>query len=163
MGVVTLTRVDFRLVHGQVAGTWIKQLSARKLIIMCDEVGNDPFMVEMFNLAAPPGCEIIAYPIDKGVEEWKANQFGDGRLIILFRYVESAKKAFDLGYNMESLNIGQVPGGPDRKHASNTVSLSKAELDMLLDMESKGVNVFFQPVPYEKVVKLEAVAKRMVF
>jgi D-glucosaminate-specific PTS system IIB component len=163
MGVVTMSRVDFRLVHGQVAGTWIKQLAATKIIILCDEVGNDPFMVEMFNLAAPPGCEIIAYPIEKGVEEWKKDQFGDGRLIVLFRYIASAKKAYECGFEFESLDIGQVPGAPDRKWATNTVSLSQVELRTLEEFAQKGIKVYFQAVPYEKATDLSAVSQKMKF
>lgn len=163
MALITMTRVDARLVHGQVAGRWIKHLLAERIIIIGDEIAKDPFMIEMFQLLSPPGTKILCYPIAQAVEEFQKDQFGEGRIIIMFKEILTADKAWRAGVKYKEINIGQVPGGPGRKLAWATVSLSKEELALLEGLEKDGVNVYFQAVPDDKQQPLDSVAKKMKF
>lgn len=163
MAEIMMTRVDARLVHGQVAGRWIKTLDVGRVIIIGDEIANDPFMTDLFDLLSPPGTKIICYTIQKAVEEFQKNCFGSGRVMILFKELTAAAEAYKQGFKYESLNIGQVPAGPGRKLAYATVSLSEEELKLLLDLEHSGVRVYFQAIPDDKQHPLDAVAEKMKF
>lgn len=160
MAVITMTRVDARLVHGQVAGRWFKTLAADRVIIIGDEIANDPFMVELFKLASPPGTKILCYTISQAVEEFQKDQFGQGRIILMFKTIEAADEAWRAGVKYESLNIGQVPGGPGRRLAHATVSLSMDELALLEGLERDGVRVYFQAIPDDKQQPLEPISKK---
>lgn len=160
MGAIVMTRIDARLVHGQVAARWTKYLNASKIVIVSDQVASDPFMVELFNLAAPMGTSVICYSLDEAVAEWEKDQFGDGRIIILFQDVPFAKKALESGIGYERINVGQVPGGPGRQHAVETVSLSQEEFEMLAAIEQAGVEVYFQSVPDVAETPLSKVAPK---
>lgn len=163
MALITMTRVDARLVHGQVAGRWIKHTLADRIIIIGDEIANDPFMIEMFQLLSPPGTKIVCYTIARAVEEFQKGEFGDGRIIIMFKEIQTADNAWRAGVKFKEINIGQVPGGPGRKLAWATVSLSKQEVELLEGLAQEGVNVYFQAVPDDKQQPLDAVAKKMKF
>ena len=163
MAVITMTRVDARLVHGQVAGRWLKILLADRVIIIGDEIANDPFLIEMFQLLSPPGTKIICYTIAQALAEFEKDQFGEGRIIIMFKEIPMADKAWRSGIRYKEINIGQVPGGPGRKLAWATVSLSQAELSLLEGLDRDGVRVYFQAVPEDKQQQLESVAKKLKF
>jgi D-glucosaminate-specific PTS system IIB component len=163
MAVITMTRVDARLVHGQVAGRWIKHTLAERIIIIGDEIAKDPFMIEMFQLLSPPGTKILCYTIAQAVEEFQRDEFGDGRIIIMFKEIPTADKAWRAGVKFKEINIGQVPGGPGRKLAWATVSLSEHELALLSGLEKDGVNVYFQAVPDDKQQPLDPIAKKLKF
>lgn len=161
MSNIAMTRVDARLVHGQVAARWTRTLSASKIIVIDDETAKDSFMVELFQLAAPAGAKILCYTQDKAVERWGINQFGKGPIIVIFKDIETAKSVYEKGVTFESLNIGQVPKNENRKAAYNTVHLSDEELDQLLQLSKSGVEVYFHPTPEDKRATLESVAKKM--
>jgi D-glucosaminate-specific PTS system IIB component len=161
MAVVTMTRVDARLVHGQVAGRWLKTLNADRVVIVEDEVANDPFMVELFELASPPGTKMICYSFEQAVKEWEKDEFGEGRIIIMFKYPQSADKAWRMGVKFKALNVAQVPGGPGRRLAHATVSLSEAEMDLLENLANEGVNVYIQQVPEDRQMPILTVIKKM--
>lgn len=36
-------RIDYRLIHGQVITKWLKRSNADKIIVIDDELYNDPF------------------------------------------------------------------------------------------------------------------------
>ena len=131
MAKLMMTRVDYRLVHGQVAGQWIKSLDVNRVVILDDVTAADEFMLEVFEVIAPPGTEIVAYGVEEGVEEWKKDQFGDGKVLVLFREVVDAERAYRLGFDYPSLNVAQSPGREDRKQAVLTVCLSNQEADLI--------------------------------
>ena len=148
MGTIVMTRCDHRLVHGQVGGQWLKRLSARKIVILCDEVVNDPFMCEMFEVSAPIGTKIVCYGVEEGVNKWKEDQFGPGNIIVLFKYTIDAVHAYELGFTFENLNIGQSSSGNDkdgnpRKLVTRAIYLSKEEAEGLRKI-SKEIHVFSQ-------------------
>lgn len=161
MADIKMVRVDARLVHGQVAGKWFKALSADRVIIIEDECAKDPFMVELFQLASPPGTEIVCYTFEQAVEEWNKDRFGKGRIIVLFKYPESADKAWRMGVKFENLNVAQIPGGPGRKLAYATVSLGKKEMDLLEGLINDGVNVYIQQVPEDRQQPMMPIIQKM--
>ena len=158
---VAMTRVDFRLVHGQVAARWTRAFAATKILVIDDETSKDAFMKKLFSMTAPAGSKIFVYSIEEAVAKWNKNKFGKGPIIVIFRDIASAKKAHDLGIEYPSLNIGQVPKTDDRVQAYNTVCLSERELDTLIDLDKAGVEVYFWPTPDDKREVLENVVKKL--
>ena len=48
MGNLVLTRIDSRLIHGQVMTKWVNQVQANKIIVVSDELANDEFMRSIY-------------------------------------------------------------------------------------------------------------------
>ena len=107
---IKLIRIDFRLMHGQVVTNWIKQVSADSILIVDDKLAADKFLAQVFLMAAPPGVKVAIRPIEKAVAAFKKDVFKDKKLLILFKSVENAKKAFDLGFPMKALQAMQNEG-----------------------------------------------------
>ena len=158
---IAMTRVDFRLVHGQVAARWTRTLAATKIIVIDDGTAKDPFMQKLFSMTAPAGSKIFVYTIKQAIEKWNKNKFGKGPIIVIFKDIASAKKAYDAGFQYESLNIGQVPKADDRVQAYNTVCLSETELDTLINLSDSGVEVYFWPTPDDTRETLPNVVKKL--
>ncbi|HAH3645786.1 TPA: PTS sugar transporter subunit IIB [Escherichia coli] len=50
-------RIDYRLIHGQVITKWLKRSDANKIIVIDDPLSRDPFLAEVYKMAAPSGVE----------------------------------------------------------------------------------------------------------
>lgn len=153
MANIMMNRIDFRLVHGQVAGTWIRNLGVTRIIILSDEVGSDPFMIDMYKLAAPAGCEINAYTVADGCKMYKDGDWGEDKTLVLFKYTREALAAWNNGFEFDALNVGQVPSGPGKRQITPAVSLDQAEMEELQQLSAKGVRVYFQAVPIEDALE----------
>jgi D-glucosaminate-specific PTS system IIB component len=157
-----MSRVDARLVHGQVASRWIKLLHADCVVIVEDEVANDEFQVEMFNVVAPPGVTIECLTVDKAIEKWNDGTFGKGNTIILFKYPQTAVKAWKAGLKFDRLNVAQVPMATGRARVYNTVHLSPEEREMFTSfVQDDGVDVYIQAVPEDKQMPIVEAIKKM--
>ena len=55
---LVLTRIDDRLIHGQVMTAWIKNKKATQVVIVDDLVAEDDYMIEVLEMAIPDtSCE----------------------------------------------------------------------------------------------------------
>ena len=52
---IVLTRIDDRLIHGQVVTAWIKQYPINKILIIDDELSQNRLMERIYKAAAPIG------------------------------------------------------------------------------------------------------------
>lgn len=141
------TRLDYRLVHGQVCVAWIPQLAIKRVIIISDTLGKNTFMAKVHQMAVPSGVKCDTYTLDKAMEEWNANQFGDGRVMVLFQESDTAKRAWDAGYHFDTLQIGTMPSATGKKLISNQCYVGDADASNFRYLMDKGVRIFCQLTP----------------
>ncbi len=53
---IQMIRVDYRLLHGQVAVSWTSALGADCILLVSDTVLNDKLRLQALSLAKPEGC-----------------------------------------------------------------------------------------------------------
>ena len=157
---ICMTRVDFRMIHGQVASVWIPHFSAKKVVIIDDATSKDDFTKQILIFAAPRGTTVEFYNVADGVEEYKNTGFGNGNVIVIFRSIKQAHQAYLKGFEFESLNVGQTPRGSDMMHATATVFVTKQDVDDLADLDAKGVKVYFRQEISKPEVSLSSVLNK---
>lgn len=158
---ICMTRVDFRMIHGQVASVWIPHYSATKVVIIDDQTSKDNFVKQILIFAAPKGTTVEFYNVEDGVAQYQKDQFGNGKVIVLFRSIEQAYVAYQKGFKFESINIGQTPRGSDLLHATATVYVSAQDVHQLIDLKDQGVYVYFRQEISKPEVQLDTVVKKL--
>ena len=158
---IKLERVDFRLMHGQVVTNWIKQVSADAILIVDNDLASDKFLAQVFLMAAPPGVKISIKSIEKAVQAGREGKYDKLNILVLFKSVENAKRAYDLGFPMESLQIGGLGNGEGRIMISLEIGMTREEVSMLQEMESKGVKVSLQVTPKDPKIALSEAVKEI--
>lgn len=157
---IELTRVDFRLIHGQVITRWLTQCQINEIVTIDTALSKDEFMQEVFKMAAPKGVKITIISIEDAVKLQQAGGLDKNRVMVLFKGVEQLHSAVELGFNLNKVQIGGLGGGPGRKAVNNAITLDRKDADMLLDLETKGIEVYFQTTPdYPSETLQKAVAK----
>ena len=64
---LVLTRIDDRLIHGQVMTAWIKNKKATQVVIVDDLVAEDDYMIEVLEMAIPEEIAIGIFNKEDGV------------------------------------------------------------------------------------------------
>ena len=62
---ILLTRIDNRLIHGQVATQWCGVVGANLLLVANDAVSKDEFRQGLMNMAAPAYAQTRFFSIEK--------------------------------------------------------------------------------------------------
>lgn len=142
MAKLAMVRVDYRMVHGQVAVTWVRSTNADQVIVINDDAANDKVQKSIMKVSIGAGTKLRVWGVERAVEKYKEDKFGKGIAIVIFRTVEDAYKAYKLGFDYKKLNVGQVPLEDGRRHAVATVNLSDEEMGILTELHDDGVDVY---------------------
>lgn len=144
---IVLTRVDFRLIHGQVITRWVTQCQINEIVTVDDALSNDTFMQDVFKMAAPKGVKIRIISAEEAVKAQQNDEFTKSKVMILFKSVQALDNAIRGGLKLDEVQIGGLGGGPGRKAVNNAITLDRADADSLLALEEMGIKIYFQTTP----------------
>ena len=157
---IELTRVDFRLIHGQVITRWLTQCQINEIVTIDTALSKDAFMQEVFKMAAPKGVKITIVNVEDAVKRQQEGAFDKNRVMVLFKGVAELNAAVQAGLKLEKVQIGVLGGGPGRKAVNNAITLDRADADTLIELEKMGIEIYFQTTPdYPSETLQKAVAK----
>ena len=159
--IIVHARIDYRLIHGQVITKWLKRSNADKIIVIDDELYNDPFLAEVYKMAAPSGIEVIMTSIEETTTRWNEKNFYTGKLLILFKSIDSALKTIQGGLELEELQVGGIENIPGRKIVFNQISINKEDAEKLQVIEDRNIKVYFQTIPEEEPASLQKIKNKL--
>lgn len=157
MGRIALVRIDSRLIHGQVVAKWIRQINANGIVVMDDELSQDPFLKRVYAMAAPPGTPVNIMSVAAFVERWNKDQFGNRTLLVICRSVASARYAYENGFPLENLQVGGLGGGSGRVNVYQNITLDEKDVEDLEFLQKGGVKIIFQTIPEDTPASFDSV------
>ncbi|WP_124067335.1 PTS sugar transporter subunit IIB [Clostridium sp. E02] len=160
MADIVLCRVDSRLIHGQVMTKWVNQSQANKIVVVSDSLAADEFMLEIYLMAAPAGVKVECYSKEGAALNFKENQFGDGRVLLLLPDLESMKEVYDKGIKVSDIQVGGLGGAPNRKVVFQNITLDDLDVEVLNYLQNSGVKVIFQTIPEDVPQELNTILKK---
>ena len=154
MAEIKLVRVDYRLIHGQVVARWLKVCPVRRIVLVDDVLGSDEFMSDIYKMAVPKGTDVDIVTIDKADNT-------DDTVFLISKDIETCLKLVEKGVELPAINVGAVPNEEGRKLITTGVAISQKELDMLEELNSKGIEITVQPMPEISAISFDAVKRKM--
>ena len=150
---ILLTRVDNRLVHGQVGVTWVKSLGANLIVVVDDVAANSPIEQQLMEVVAKSsGVGIRFFTIDHTIEiihKASPNQ----KIFIVCKTPETVKKLVDGGVPITEVNIGNMHFSDGKEQISKKVYVDNNDKENIKYLESKGIDVYKKDVPGDKKTK----------
>lgn len=147
VAVIALSRVDSRLIHGQVIEAWLPFLKVDRVVVADDVAAHDDLARAAYEMAVPPEVEVVLAPVEK--LDFHALAEDSVRTLVLFRDVKAAVSAREHGLPDGTLNLGNVHAGPGRVAVSRSVFLDDADQQALRHLAQSGMRVQVQAVPGE--------------
>ena len=146
MAELVLVRVDERLIHGCVCATWAPTKQASRIIAVDDVMAKDPFiagiMISSGESSSGAKCSILT--MNDAVTAWKENQFGDGKVLLVFKSVEDAYNAYGQGIEYEDLQLGWTNPSKDRVKINTSMNLSSTDVELIRKLQEKNIRVYIQ-------------------
>lgn len=156
-----LTRVDFRLIHGQVMTRWVAEYQIKSIICVDDKTAKSPILKKILLGAAPGGIKVEVETLENAVKRWKEDTMPTDNLMILFKTPESALQAYQNGMNYPSLQIGGIEGARDKKQVARNITMSKSDIETLKVLDNSGVKVYCQAIPDDPKVSFNSILTKL--
>ncbi|MDO4775300.1 MAG: PTS N-acetylgalactosamine transporter subunit IIB [Aerococcaceae bacterium] len=145
---ILLTRIDERLIHGQVATQWTGSIGANLLLVANDEVSTNTMRQGLMDMAAPASAQTRYFSLQKTIDIiHKAN---DKQKIFII--CESPKDVLTLvegGVPIKKLNIGNMHMAEGKRQVATSVAVSDEDVHAFRRLQELGVELEIRRVPQE--------------
>ncbi|MEG1003523.1 MAG: PTS N-acetylgalactosamine transporter subunit IIB [Clostridium sp.] len=150
MANILLTRIDNRLIHGQVGVTWVNHLGANLILVANDEVASNPVQQNLMEMVVPDMIQTRFFTIEKTIKI--IHKAADRQKIFLVcKTPQDVLKLIEGGVPIKDLNIGNMHFSEGKVQISSTVSVDEDDKKTLRKIIDDGVNVEIRRVPTEKI------------
>ena len=150
MGIV-LTRIDDRLIHGQILETWVPFLNVDCIVVGNDQVAGNVLRRKLIHASVPKNIKVFFGNIGDLKELLIANEMESRRILLLFNSSEDALKAYQGGIDFPEINLGNLHGDPGGTKVTCSVFLHEDDIENLTLLENSGVKISTQCVPTDRL------------
>lgn len=164
---VVQIRIDDRLIHGQVALVWSKELSTPGIIVANDNAATNETVKMTLKMACPPGIKLIVKKVEDAKGTINDPRGKDMRIFGLTRTVTDALALVKAcGENIQSVNLancGIHDGSLEEKiPLNNRVRLTKTELAAAKELASiMGDKFIAQVIPTAQKAVVQDLVKNL--
>lgn len=155
---LVLTRIDDRLIHGQVMTAWSRVTKAEQVLIVDDDVAKDDFMINVLENAVPESMAIGVF--DKEDAVTFLSEPLEAPTIVLVKVPETIEYLVDHEIVIDEVDLGGMGANKNRDSLYHTISASEGEKETFKRLLRKGINVFIQIMPQNDKVDLQNVLEK---
>ena len=144
---IKLTRIDDRLLHGQVAFTWTPALGADCLLIANDKVAKDEFMKMTINLAKPAGTKLLIKSINDAAAFLNDEKSKNAKVLLLVNSVKDAYAMANAVPEIKSVNFGGLRTKEGAKLISKAIAVNDDDISIIRELLNTGIELEIRQVP----------------
>lgn len=157
---IIFTRIDDRLIHGQVVEGWVNFLKATAILVADDRVASNALQRTIMEISVPQGLGVFIGTVEDVCGRLRTPAPGNNeRAILLFSTPADVVRALKLGLDCRALNIGGMHYVPGKRRLINVLAVDDRDLEALKAIAARGVKVEIQAVPTQKPLTLDKLFK----
>ncbi|MDB8710064.1 PTS sugar transporter subunit IIB [Mediterraneibacter gnavus] len=156
---VNLMRVDERLLHGQVAVTWISNVNATSILIANDEVMENEMAKMALKMAKPSGMKLAIRSIEEGAALLNDPRSQNIPIFVIVKTIQDAVRLCQKTDAVKKVNIGGVKKKEGSKLIAAAVHVNEEDLQSLKELAELVEEVEFRMVPSDSARTLDEVLK----
>lgn len=145
---IVLTRIDNRLLHGQVVVTWSNHCNANLIVVPNDAIAADEMKKNIMSLAVPAGVGVRFYSVDQAIQTLP--KASPRQLIMLVcETPQDVLRLVEGGIPIKEVNVGNMHFAEGKKQICFTIAVSEEDVETFKKLEARGVHCVMQRVPTE--------------
>lgn len=159
---IALTRIDDRLVHGQVVEGWLPVLRAKRILVLSDAAAGDPTQAALMRIALPEGVSLDISPVKDGAHAFRAAAAAPERVLVLASNPADVLSLVRSGIELLSVNVGGLHYAAGHVQLGKAIYLSREDIDALAALSELGVRLEGRAVPTDKTEDILALMEEKI-
>lgn len=145
---ILLTRIDNRLIHGQVGVTWVNHLGANLILVANDEVAQNEVEQSLMDMVVSDVIDTRYFTIQETIDniEYAAD---DQMIFLVVKTPQDVLRLVEGGVPIKEVNIGNMHFSEGKKQITSTVSLDENDVNTFKKLHKLGVKLDVRKVPDE--------------
>ncbi|MFM1601924.1 PTS galactosamine transporter subunit IIB [Helcococcus ovis] len=155
---ILLTRIDNRMIHGQVATQWTNVVGANLLLVANDEVSTNKMRQGLMDMAAPNGVATRYFSIEKTIsiiDKASPKQ----KIFIICENPQDVLRLVEGGVPITKVNIGNMHMAEGKRQVATAVCVDDADVEAFRKLKEHGVELEIRKVPQEQSESTEKLFK----
>lgn len=152
---IKLTRIDDRLVHGQVAMAWTPALGTDCLIVANDKVAKDEFMKMTLGLAKPASAKLLIKSLADTVTFLNDPRSQNLKILVLVNSVKDASVLASEVSEIQSINFGGIRTKEGTRSIAKAIAVTDEDITIIKEMLAKGLELEVRQVPTDKKIMID--------
>lgn len=144
---LVLTRIDNRLIHGQVLEAWVPFVKANCIVVANDDIAGNHLKKMMMQVSVPSQMRVEIGTVAESVALLKSSELDHCRVLLLFGTTSDAVSAYHQGLDYARLNLGNLQADKGKARLSCTLFLNSTDLDDLELLDQAGIKITSRCVP----------------
>ncbi len=143
---ILLTRIDNRLIHGQVATQWNSSVGSNLILVANDQVAGDKMRQSLMDMAAPSGVATRYFTLKKTIEI--IDKAADRqKIFIICENPTDVLKLVEGGVPLKKVNIGNMHMSEGKRQVATSVAVDEADVQAFKKLQEKGIELEIRRVP----------------
>lgn len=143
---ILLTRIDNRLIHGQVATQWNSSVGSNLILVANDKVAGDKMRQGLMDMAAPSGVATRYFTIEKTIEI--IHKAADRqKIFIICESPADVLKLIEGGVPIKKVNIGNMHMAEGKRQVATSVAVDDDDVAAFKRMQELGAELEIRRVP----------------
>ena len=155
---IVLTRIDSRLIHGQVATQWTSSIGANLLLVANDQVAGDEFRQGLMNMAAPSFAQTRYFTIEKTCAII-GNASEAQKIFIICDNPTDVLRLVEGGVPIKHVNIGNMHMAEGKRQVATVVAVDDKDVAAFRRLQELGVELDIRKVPSDNPEDLNKLFK----
>ncbi|MCE5673645.1 PTS sugar transporter subunit IIB [Staphylococcus pseudintermedius] len=153
------SRIDGRLIHGQVANLWATKLNIGRFIVIDNEVAQSDIDKQALKLATPAVIKLSVLPVEKAANNINNGKYDSQRVMVIAKRPDRFVELVNNGVKIEELNVGNMSQTNETRSVTNSINITDEDVNNFKLLQEKGVNIISQMVPNDKSVDFMSLIK----
>lgn len=146
MGIIH-TRIDSRLIHGQVASMWTNHLGATRIMVVDDDAATNENVKMSLKLATPYGVALSVLPVEKAASRINANAYDGQRVFLIVKAPATLLQLVQKGVVIKETNVGNMTHMEGKIKITNQISVTEEEIEAFKQLKKAGIDISLQLTP----------------
>lgn len=145
---IVLSRIDERLIHGQVGVQWVGFAGANLVLVANDEVAEDPVQQNLMEMVLAEGIAVRFWSLQKVIDNiHRASE--RQKILLVCKKPEDFLTLVNGEVPVSRINVGNMHYAEGKQQIAKTVSVDSRDIAAFSGLKKAGVECFVQGVPTE--------------
>lgn len=142
---ITVARIDERLIHGQVAYAWTVAYKSEGIMVIDDEAARDGFQKSLLEMACPAGVKCLICSTDKAAGMLK--KYEKRKIFVVVKHPATLLQLAKDGGGLAAVNVGGLYFKEGRRQIAKTIYVDDEMEQIFRELHQMGVKLETRTTP----------------
>ena len=156
---IKMLRIDDRLIHGQIAGVWSKELGVDRIVVANDKVAVNDVQKATLKMAAPAMVKCSILSVEDACDIFNDPRAASMKILAIVNNTDDARRICEKVTNVNLFNVGNyglISGDVAKKRkVGDTFYVDDHDVENLKAIVALGIPSVYQLVPTNPVRQIK--------